>query len=341
MLKKLSWLLIFLAIQHCLIAQVDQYWLLKSDTVGGPGGFDYLYADSEGRNLYIPRIGNPGSISVFNLDTLEKVGQVPNTSAHGVAISSKSNHGFASSKPVVMFDSKNFTILKTINVEGSPDGILYDLFTDRIYIFSHKAPTVSVINANDGSIAGTIDLEGAPEQAVSDSQGNIYVDIEDKDAVSVINATTMKVENTYSLYGKGGICAGLALDIQNQILFVACRNPHTMVIMDAKNGRIIDTLPIGEGTDGATFNPNTMEAFSSQSDGTLTVIKENSPTDFIVEQTVQTQKYAKTLTLDILTNRIFLITAEFGAATSTQIQGRYPNRGPMLPDTFTIIEVGR
>src|SRR5204862_5725049 len=131
-----------------------------------------------------------------------------------------------------------------------------------------------------------------------DSKGQLYVDIEDKDSVAVVDAKTMEVTAQYSLNGKGGGNAGLALDAKNHVLFVACRNPQTMVMLDARNGKYLADLPIGRGCDGAVFNPKTGECFSSQGDGTLTVIKEKSPTSFVVEQTVRTMPSAKTLTLD-------------------------------------------
>jgi len=156
-----------------------------------------------------------------------------------------------------------------------------------------------VINAADGTIVGTIDdLGGAPEQAATDGKGTIYVDIEDAHSIAVVDANTMTVKTHYDMGGKGDQCAGLALDAKNQILFAACRNPQNMVILSAKDGKILDALPLAGGSDGAAFNPKTMEAFSSHGNGTLTVIKENSPTSFAVEQTVTTMAGAKTLTLD-------------------------------------------
>ncbi len=317
------------------------YKVVKTVKAGGAGGFDYVYADSAGRRLYIPRPGNPGRITVFNLDTLESTGEIPDTNARGAAVDPKSNHGFVSSKPVVMFDTKTLAVIKKIDVEGGPDGILFDPFNERTYVWSHSAPNATVINAKDGSIAGTIDLGGAPEQAVTDGKGHIYVDIEDKDNVAVIDTKTMQVTAHYDLAGKGGTCAGLAMDVKNQILFVSCRKPQAMVIMSAKDGKIIDALPIGAGTDGAVFNPNTMEAFSSQGDGTLSVIKENSPTSFVVEQTVTTPVRAKTLTLDSKTNRIILITAEYTPAPPPPPGGGRAGRGQMVPDTFSIVVVGK
>jgi DNA-binding beta-propeller fold protein YncE len=318
------------------------YKVLKTAKVGGAGGFDYVYADAAGRRLYIPRTGNPGArITVFNLDTLEPAGEIPETSARGAAVDPKSNHGFVTSKPVVMFDTKTLAVVKKIDVEGGPDGILFDPFNQRTYIWSHSAPNATVIDAKDGSVVGTIDLGGAPEQAVTDGKGHIYVDIEDKDNVAVIDAKTMAVTGHYELGGKGGQCAGLAMDVKNEILFVACRKPANMVIMSAKDGKILESLPLGAGTDGAVFNPKTMEAFSSQGDGTLTVIKENSPTSFVVEQTVTTPVRAKTLTLDSKTNQILLITAEYTPPPATPPPGGRGGRGTMVPDTFSIVVVGK
>jgi hypothetical protein len=316
------------------------YKVLKTAKVGGAGGFDYVNVDEAGRRLYVARSGQGARITVFNLDTLEPAGEIPNVSAHGAVVSPKTNHGFASSKPVVMFDSKTLAPIKTIDVDGGPDGMHYDSFNDRVYVLSHRAPNATVINASDGSVVGTIDLGGAPEEAASDGKGRIYVDIEDKGNIAVVDAKTLTVTAHYDLEGKGGVCAGLALDAKNNILFATCRNPQNMVILNAGDGKILDALPIGMGTDGAVFNPKTMEAFSSQGDGTLTIIKENSPTSFVVEQNLETMKTAKTLTLDGKTNHIFLIAAEFGQpATPPPPGGR--GRGPMVPDSFSILVVGK
>jgi DNA-binding beta-propeller fold protein YncE len=321
-------------------AQEGPYKLLKTAKVGGAGGFDYVYADTVGRRLYIPRTTGGARITIFDLDTLEPAGEIPNANARAVAVSAKSGHGFGTSKPVAMWDAKTLMPIKTIEVQGGPDGILHDPFNDRVYVFSHIAPNATVVNAADGSVVGTIDLGGAPEQAVSDGKGHIYVDLEDKNNIAVVDAKTLTVTAHYDLEGKGGTCAGLAIDTKNNILFAACRNPQAMVILNAADGKIITSLPIGQGTDGAVFNPNTMEAFSSQGDGTLTVVKENGPTSFSVEQTVKTMPSAKTLTLDPKTNRILLIAAEYGPASAPAPGGR-AGRGPMVPDSFSILVVGK
>jgi DNA-binding beta-propeller fold protein YncE len=317
------------------------YKVLKTAKVGGEGGFDYVYADVAGRRLYIPRSGAGARVTVFNLDTLEPVGEIPKANARGAAVDPKSNHGFSSSKPVVMWDTKTLATIKTIDVQGRPDGILFDPFNARVYVFSHSAPNATVIDARDGSVMGTIDLGGAPEQAVTDGKGHLYVAIEDKDNIAVVDAKTLTVTAHYDLAGKGGEPAGLAFDVKNHILFAACHNPHTMVILNSDNGKILATLPIGQGADGAVFNPHTMEAFSSQGDGTLTVVKENSPTSFVVEQNVPTKRSAKTLTLDSKTNQILLIAAEFTPPPTPPPAGGRGGRGQMVPDSFSILVVGK
>jgi DNA-binding beta-propeller fold protein YncE len=317
------------------------YKVIKTAKVGGAGGFDYVYADVAGRRLYIPRTGQTPRVTVFNLDSLEPAGEIPETSARGAAVDPKSNHGFSSSKPVKMWDTKTLAVLKAIDVQGNPDGILFDPFNERVYVFSHTAPNATVIDAKDGTVVGTIDLGGAPEQAVTDGQGRLYVDIEDKDNVAVVDARTLQVTAHYDISSVAKTPAGLAFDVKNHRLFAACRNPATMVILNADEGKIITSLPIGTGVDGAVFNPATMETFSSQGDGTLTVIKENSPANFVIEQTVQTKPSGKTLTLDAKTNHILVIAAEYGPPPNPPPAGGRAGRGPMVADSFSILVVGK
>jgi YVTN family beta-propeller protein len=317
------------------------YKVLSTAKTGGAGGFDYVYADAANRKLYVPRMdGESSRVSVFNLDTLAAVGQIPEANGRGVAVDVKSGHAFSTSKPVAMWNAKTLAPIKTIDVQGGPDGILGDSFNHRVYVLSHSAPNVTVIDAVQGSVLGTIDIGGAPEQAVSDGKGHIYIDIEDKAAIAIIDAKTMKMTGKFDLAGSGDGCAGLAIDRKNGILFAACRTPNVLVVVPIATGKVLMTLPIGKGTDGATFNPKTMEVFSSQGDGTLSIIKESSPTSFAVEQTLTTPERAKTLTLDAKTGRILLITAEFGPAPAPQPGQRF-SRPPMIPDTFKIIVVGK
>jgi DNA-binding beta-propeller fold protein YncE len=328
------------------------YRIVNTAQTMGTGGIDYVYADSERRRLYVPR---GDQVLVFDLDTLKSAGVIPNARARGAAVDPKSHHGFCSSSPVAMWDTKTLETIKTIPVEGRPDGILFEAATERVYVFSHSQPNATVIDSKDGTVVGTIDLGGAPEQAASDGQGRLYVAIEDKDNIAVVDAKTMKVTAHYDLGGKGGGPGGLALDIKNRILFAFCHEPATAVILGADDGKILATLPIGQGVDGGGFNPNTMEAFSSQGDGTLTIIKENGPTNFEVEQTVKTKSRAKTCTLDTKNDQIILITTEPGPGTAAAPAaasppppganqpggGRRGGRGGGGPGLLDILVVGR
>src|SRR5450631_4023916 len=212
------------------------YKVSKTVKVGGAGTFDTVLADTVGRRLYIPR-KNPCRITVFNLDTLEPVGEIPDAAANGVVVDPKSGHGFASSKPVTMFDAKTLKTIKTIDVQGDPDAILFDPFSQRVFIFSHTAPNATVINAADGSVLGTIDLGGEPEQATTDRKGRVYVDIRDKSDIAVIDAKALTVTARYSVAPNGGRCSGLAMDVKNGILFAGCRMPHAKVIVNAADGK--------------------------------------------------------------------------------------------------------
>jgi DNA-binding beta-propeller fold protein YncE len=341
------------------------YSVVKTAKVGGEGRFDYVYADSDGRKLYIARRGQSGPtappdapksrISVYNLDTLEMVNEIVGYSAAGAAVDPKSGHGFASSSPVVMWDTKTLAVIKTIDIQGGPDGILFDPFNSRVWVFSHRAPNATIINSLDGTIVGTMDLGGAPEQAVTDGKGNIYVDLEDKDQIAAVDAKALTVTGHWDISSKGQGPGGLGFDAKNHVLFASCHGdqqknlPATMVMLSSVDGKILDALPIGNGTDGAVFNSATMEAFSSNRDGTLTVIKENSPTNFAVEQNVTTMPGAKTLTLDSKTNHILMIAAETQpappppAGTPAPEPGR-GGRGPammMVPNSFTILVAGK
>jgi hypothetical protein len=354
-----------------LAQQAGPYKVLNKAKVGGLGGFDYIYADAAGRRLYIPRSGDNGStppvparITVFDLDTLAPVGDVPDARAAGATVDAESGHGFATSKPITMWDAKTLKVIKTINVDGGPDGILGDPFNHRIYILSHQAPHVTVIDAKSGDVLGTLDLGGAPEQAATDGAGHIYVDVSDKANIAVIDAKAMTVTGHYPLGDNINGVAGLAIDAKNHILFAACRGASpTVVILNANDGKIITTLPLAGSTDGAVFNPATMEAFSSHGNGTMTIVKENSPTNFVVEQNLDTMMGAKTLTLDTKTSHVLTMAAEYAApptpatpppappatppagASGQQgrggFGGRGGGRGAMVPGSFTILVVGK
>jgi DNA-binding beta-propeller fold protein YncE len=340
------------------------YKVLKTARVGGEGNWDYIYADAAGRRLYIPRRGVPGPattdaaaapiptrLTIFDLDSLELVGQIDGVGGNGTAVDPKSGHGFTSSKPVSMFDTKTMKLIKTIDVDdAAPDGIVADGFNQRVYIFSHPTKNATVIDAKDGTVLGTIDLGGVPEEGVPDGKGMLYVVMQDaQGSVTAVDVRTMKATAHYPFGNKGG-CNGLALDAKNRVLFAACArsgNPPSdppqpmMVILGADDGKILTSLPLAGSSDGAMFNPATMEAFSTQGNGTLTVVKENSPTNFEVEQNVQTMNGARTIAFDNKTNHIFTMSDERGPAPPPPPGGGRPPRGAAIPGSFTILMIGK
>jgi DNA-binding beta-propeller fold protein YncE len=305
---------------HAIAAADQPYKILHTTQTNGTGGIDYVIADSPGRRVYVPR-GN--QIMVFDLDTFECVGAIPGTGGHGAVVDPKTHHGFSSSSPISMFDALTMQPIKKITPLAGPDGILFEPFTERVYILSHGTPQVTAIDAADGSVAGSVDIGGAAEQAVSDLNGHVYVCLEDKAAIAVVDAKTLKLTGTYSLQGKASSPAGLAIDPKNHILFAMCR-PSTCVIMSSDDGNIITTLPLAGGSDGGGFNPATMEAFSSHGNGTLTIIKENSPTSFEVEQNLQTKSGAKCCTLDAKTGHILVTAIEAAPAPAADAAAPAP-----------------
>jgi len=340
------------------------YKLLKTARVGGEGNWDYIYADASGRRLYIPRRGGPAPgaadpaaapiptrLTIFDLDTLEPVGQIDGVGGNGAAVDPKSGHGFTSSKPVSMFDTKTMKLIKTIDVgDAAPDGIVADGFNQRVYIFSHPTKNATVIDMKDGTVLGTIDLGGVPEEGVPDGKGMLYVVMQDaQGSVTAVDVKTMKATAHYP-FGDKGACNGLALDAKNRVLFAACGrsgNPPAdppqpmMVILGADDGKILANLPLAGGSDGEMFNPATMEAFSTQGNGTLTVVKENSPTSFEVEENLQTMNGARTIAFDNKTNHIFTMSDERGPAPPPPPDGGRRARGAPIPGSFTILMIGK
>lgn len=351
-------------------AQEGPYKVLKTAKVGGEGGWDYIYADAAGRRLYIPRGATravpatantpeipaaPARLTIFDLDTLAPAGQIPDVGGNGTAVDPKSGHGFTSDHPQVsMFDTKTLTLIKHIDVGAArPDGIYFDSFNSRVYVFSHPTKDATVIDSKDGTVLGTIDLGGVPEQGVGDGKGMLYVVMQDAvGSVTAVDVKTMKAVGHYSFVDKGG-CNGLALDARNQVLFAACGrsgNPPVqpaqpmMVVMSAKDGKILANLPLAGGSDGATFNLATKEAFSTQGNGTMTIVKEKNPTTFEVEQNLKTMNGARTIAFDSKTGHLFTMSQERGPAPAAPAAPARGGRGPQgaaIPGSFSILMIGK
>jgi hypothetical protein len=355
------------------------YKVLTRAKVGGEGSTDYIYANSVDRRLYITRNAVravaatdstpardsvPGRVTVFDLETLQPLGTILNGGGNGATVDAKTNHGFASSHPnISMFDTKTMQMIKTIdptdgvqppNPRFSPDGIYFDDFDGRVYIGSHPTKDLIVIDAKDGAVAGKIPLPGTPEQTIADGKGTLYALMQDSGSVAVIDEKAMKVTKVFPFGGNTG-CNGLPLDAKNHVLFAACSRTGpagppqpgappaqpTMVILSSQDGKILTKLPLAGGSDGAVFNPATMEAFSSGGNGTLTVVKENSPTSFEVEENLQTMNGARTLTLDTKTGHIFVMSVERGPAPPPPPGGGRGGQAPVIPGSFTILMIGK
>jgi hypothetical protein len=321
------------------------YKVLKTAKVGGEGGFDYISADVEGRRLYVPRNGPMGQLTVYNLDTLEPAGTIPNVKSGGAIVDPKSHHGFSTTKPITMWDTNTLQVIKTIDVDGRPDGIMFDPYNERVWVLSHMPPYATVIDGKEGTVVGTIDLGGQPEQAVSDGKGTVYVNIMDKANVAVVDAKKLTVTAHYDLSSKNvDNGSGLSLDAKNHVLFAYWRLPSpVVVIVNADNGNIITTFPTALNVDTVAFNPATMEAISTAGEGSIVFIKENSPTSFVVEQRLQTMLGAKTMVLDTKTNHVLSMAFEYGpvpANAPPPVPGRIA-LGPPVPGSFTLLMVGQ
>jgi hypothetical protein len=304
-----------------LMAPADEmgdkpYKILTTTQIPAAGGIDYVTADSVNRRVYVA-CGK--EVNVFDLDSYKLAGTLAKASGHGVAIDPENQTGLVAGNPATFFDTKTLTAIKTLPAPGA-DGYLFDAPTHQFFILSHKAPNVLVVNSKDGSIVGKVEAIGtkgtnaAVEQGASDGKGLLYFAIANERHIAVVDAKTLKVTGHFDLGEKGNQPAGLALDRKNNILFAMCRGgkggtPHC-VILSAVDGKIINALPLAGSSDGAVFNPRTMEAFSSHGNGTLSVIKEKSPTEFVIAETVKTKAGAKTCTLDEKTDRVILITRE-------------------------------
>jgi DNA-binding beta-propeller fold protein YncE len=316
------------------------YHVVKRVAVGGEGGWDYLTIDNAARRLYVTRSTR---VMVFDADTGAAVGEIPNTAGvHGVALAPDLNRGFTSngrSSTVSIFDMKSLKTLSEVKTTGeNPDAILYDPASRRVFTFNGRGANATAIDAAAGTVVGTIPLGGKPEFAVSDGKGRIFVNIEDKSVVAVIDAQKLVVEKRWPL----APCeepSGLAIDREHRRLFVGCHN-KMMAVVDGQSGRVVATVGIGEGVDANAFEPATGLAFASCGDGTLTVAHEDSADKLTVVETVQTERGARTMALDEKTHNVFLATAQFGPPPSPTPDQPRP-RPVQVPGSFVLLIVGK
>ncbi|HEY0701927.1 MAG TPA: YncE family protein [Candidatus Acidoferrales bacterium] len=311
------------------------YKLDKKVKLGGSGGWDYLEVDPATHRLFISRGTH---VIVVDPDQGKILGDIPNSAGvHGIGIADEFNKGFITNGKngdATMFDLTSLAVGGTIKTDEDSDGVIYDPFSKRIFTFNGDANTSTAIDAATGKAVATFKLGGGPEFAASDAKGNIFVNLEDKSALVKFDAKTLKIENTWPL----APCespSGLAIDAANEILVVGCHN-KLMAFVDGNSGKVLGTVPIGQGVDANRFDPATGYAFASCGDGTLTIAHEDSPTKFSPVETIQTQRGARTMAIDYATHTVYLVTAEFGP-TPAPTKDNPRARPPILPDTFTLL----
>ena len=324
----------------CALTARADYKIVARHLIGGDtSSYDYLRVDPVARRLYV---AHEKKFEVLDADTGKKVGEIgPVTRAHGVAISPETGHGFASSgidDLIVMFDLKTLATIKQYKSSGSnPDSIEYDPQTKRVYAGNHGGGGVTVIDPASGDIVATIMIEGKLEGIAFDGRGQGFVNVEDKSSVAVFDTATLKPKALWSAApGEGG--TGLACDAAHHRIFSACAN-NKVVVLDSDTGKVIATPMSGEDPDGLVFDPKSGNIFTSNPDGTVTIIHQDSPDKYSTVQTVTSATGAKTIALDEKTGRVVLCAPKFGPKPA-QVKGGPKPKAPTLPGTFEVLVIG-
>ena len=302
---------ILLAFAISSVRAADNYQITKKIPVPGQGSWDYFTVDEGARRLYV---SHGTQVEVLDVDSGAIVGKIENTQGvHGIAIAPDLGRGFVSdgqSSTVTIFDLKTLKTIAEVPTGKKPDAIIYDPATSRVFAFNGGSNSATVIEAKDGKVAGTIDLGGGPEFAAADGNGYVYNNLEDESLVLKINSRTLKVEQRWPT-APCSSPSSMAIDRDNRRLFLGCRS-KVMAVMNADTGQVITTLPIGDHVDATAFDAETRLIFNSNGEGTVTVIRQDSPDKYSVVETVKTLPRAKTSALDPKTHRLFLSTAESG-----------------------------
>ncbi len=309
-----------------------QYHLGQEVSLPGDEFWDYLTFDGAAKRLFV---AHGSLVQVLDATSLKPIGEIPDTpGVHGVALANDFGSGYISagrSGMIIVFNLKTLARVQEIKATGdNPDAILYDSFTHKVFSFNGRGRNVTVIDAKTNAVTTTIPVDAKPEAGVSDLAGHIYVNLEDKHTIAVIDAKQSKLEKAWPLDG----CeepSGLAIDRKHHRLFSVCVN-KVMAVIDSKSGKMVATVPIGGRVDGAMFDPETQLAFASGGDGTMTIVHEDTPNKFSVVQTVTTKLGARTLALDETTHRVYTATAKFGAPTPGK-------RFTLEPGSFTVLSI--
>lgn len=320
-------------------AGASGYHLIKKVKLGGTGGWDYLTVDQPTHRVFISR---GTKVIVVDPETERVLGEIPDMKrVHGIALAAEFNKGFITdgqSATATMFDMKTFKTLGQVKTDQDADAVIYDPYSKRVFTFNGDAGTSTVIDASSGNVGGTVKLGGQPEFAASDGKGKIFVNLEDKSQLVKFDAKTLQVENTWPL----APCespSGLAIDAEHEVLVVGCHN-KLMAFVDGNSGKVLGTVPIGQGVDANRFDPGTGYAFASCGDGTLTIAHEDSPGKFSPVEMITTQRGARTMALDKSNHNVYLVSADFGPAPAATADNPRP-RPAILPDTFVLLVYGK
>jgi DNA-binding beta-propeller fold protein YncE len=316
----------------------SEYKIVNKIKLPGSGGWDYLSVDESNNRLFV---SHGTVVVVADLKTGQLAGTIEDTpGVHGIAIAPDLNKAFISvgrSAAVKVIDLKTFATLTTITGTGqNPDAIMYDQFSKKVLTFNGGSANATVIDAVTNQIVSTISLAGKPEFPASNGKGKIYVNIEDKSLITVIDTKTMTVEKSWPI-APGEEPSGLALDIETNRLFSVCSNKLMMVI-DALDGHVVASLPIGQGCDGVKFDPGLKRAYSSNGEGTMTVVQEVNKDSFKVLENFPTMSGARTLACDARTHHIYMPSAEYEPAPAATTENPRPRR-TMKPDSFGVLDI--
>ena len=331
--------LLLIAAATAIAAAGPGYKVVKTYKLGGEGGWDYLTADASVRRLYISRATH---VIVLDLDSGKNVGDIKDTpGVHGIALAPELGRGFTSNGregTVSVFDLKSLATSNKVKVGDNPDAILYDPATKRIFTFNGRSQDATAVDAEKGTVLGTIKLDGKPEFAASDGNGGVFVNIEDKNELVAIDPAKLEVKSKWPL----APCespSGLSMDKKNRRLFVGCDN-KMMAVVNADTGKVLATPVIGDGVDATAFDDETGLAFASCGEGVMSIIHEDSPDKFSVAENVPTQSGARTMALDSKTHNLYTVTANFGPPPAPTADNPHPRRS-IVPDTFVVLVLSR
>jgi len=319
----------------CTFPGQPSYHLAKTIPVSGDGSWDYVKVDQVGRRAYVT---HETQVEVLDADSLKHIGVIGNLhGVHGIGFAQGPGRGFISngkSDSVTIFDLKTLAVLGEVKVGKKPDALSYDNFTERLFAFNGESNSATVIDGKSGKVVSTIALGGGPEFAASDHKGHVFVNLEDTSETLMLDAAKFTVMHRWKV-APGASPSSLAIDRVKHRLFIGCRN-RLLIVMNADNGKVIASLPIGDHVDATAFDPETHQVISSTGDGALTIIAQDDPDHYQIVQTLATPKGSKTFGLDAKTHKLFVPAADFGPAQRPS-KDNPKGRPKVLPGTFRVL----